>query len=279
VLIPLYLVLALLSVSVSSAQTTPPKKAPSGNAPIKIMILGTYHMANPGHDAVNMQVDDVLQPKRQRELEQTATLLLAFHPTKIAIEARASAPAYVWKSGLDPADLKTKRNEDYQLGERLALGAGLDTLYGVDNDGDFDLAPVKALDERATGGERVKASMGEIQQLAHDADEKQHTLTISQSLAWMNTPQAIKRNHDFYMNILPISNGDDQPAAKLDAEWYERNLRIWGKILQVAKPGDRILVVIGQGHAFWLRSLAEQMPGYRLVDPLPYLLSGGSQTP
>ena len=38
------------------------------------------------------------------------------------------------------------------------------------------------------------------------------------------------------MKILSIADGNNQPAAKLDAEWYERNLRIWGKILQIAKP-------------------------------------------
>ncbi len=33
-----------------------------------IMILGTYHMDNPGSDAVNFEADDVLTAKRQREL-------------------------------------------------------------------------------------------------------------------------------------------------------------------------------------------------------------------
>jgi hypothetical protein len=57
----------------------------------------------------------------------------------------------------------------------------------------------------------------------------------------------------------------------MDAGWYERNLRIWGKIMQIAKPGDRILVIYGQGHAFWLQTFAQQMPGYTMVDALPYL--------
>jgi len=29
----------------------------------EILVLGTYHMANPGHDVHNMQADDVLSPK------------------------------------------------------------------------------------------------------------------------------------------------------------------------------------------------------------------------
>jgi hypothetical protein len=256
-----------------------PQTAPIGETPkspdmIEVMILGTYHMANPGHDVVNVKVDDVLQPTRQHELEQLAIRLEQFHPTKVAIEADATAPDFVWKSVLDPADLKTNRNESYQIGERVALGAGLDKLYGVDADGDFDLVPLQSLDKQATGGERYKAVIDGMQQFVKEADEKQHTLTVSQSLAWMNTSEAIKQNNDTYMKILSIADGNNQPAAKLDAGWYERNLRIWGKILQIAKPGDRVIVVIGQGHAFWLRSLAEQMPGYKFVNPVPYLMLG-----
>ncbi len=247
----------------------------AATAPIEVMVLATYHMANPGHDAANMQVDDVLQPKRQRELEAVAKQLESFRPTKIAVEANSSAPTYIWKAALDPADLKTKRNETYQLGERLALSNGLDKLYGVDTDGDFDFEPVKALDDRQTGGVRIKHMMAGIQELVDESDRKQHTRTIGQSLAWMNTPEAIKRNNNFYMESLSISDGDNQPAAKLDAEWYERNVRIWGKILQIAKPGDRIILVFGQGHASWLRTLVQEMPGYKLVDPLHYLNSAG----
>src|SRR6266576_5647931 len=53
----------------------------------EILVLGTYHMANPGHDIHNMQADDVLSPKRQQELTQLIEVLKRFHPTKIAIEA------------------------------------------------------------------------------------------------------------------------------------------------------------------------------------------------
>jgi hypothetical protein len=73
------------------------------------------------------------------------------------------------------------------------------------------------------------------------------------------------------MQMLPIAQGAAQPAAKLNAQWYERNVHIFSNLLQVAKPGDRVLVIFGQGHAFWLRSLVEQMPGYEFVAPDQYL--------
>src|SRR6185369_5442370 len=52
-----------------------------------ILILGTYHFDNPGQDAVNLQADDVLAPKRQAEIETVIEKLARYGPTKIAIEA------------------------------------------------------------------------------------------------------------------------------------------------------------------------------------------------
>ena len=38
-----------------------------------IMLLGSSHLANPGVDSVNPKIDDVLAPKRQREIERLVT--------------------------------------------------------------------------------------------------------------------------------------------------------------------------------------------------------------
>ena len=58
-----------------------------------IMILGSGHLANPGADAYNFKMDDVLAPKRQRELEALVTQLKTFQPTKIALEVGQVPPA------------------------------------------------------------------------------------------------------------------------------------------------------------------------------------------
>jgi len=36
----------------------------------EVLVLGTYHMANPGHDLFNTKADDVLAPKRQAEIAE-----------------------------------------------------------------------------------------------------------------------------------------------------------------------------------------------------------------
>ena len=41
--------------------------------------------------------------------------------------------------------------------------------------------------------------------------------------------------------------------------------------LQLAKPGDRIVVFYGSGHAFFLRQCVTEMPGFKLVEANDYL--------
>ena len=60
-----------------------------------IMILGSLHMANPDVNTISFDTDDVLAPKRQRELQQLVEQLARFRPTKIAIEVDTSLDAKI----------------------------------------------------------------------------------------------------------------------------------------------------------------------------------------
>jgi hypothetical protein len=64
-----------------------PNRATKSQVATPILILGVYHMANPGLDEANIVADDVLTPKRRKEIENLCEQLLRFQPTKIAIEA------------------------------------------------------------------------------------------------------------------------------------------------------------------------------------------------
>src|SRR6185503_12139433 len=52
----------------------------------EVLVLGLFHMANPGHDVFNMQADDMLAPKRQQEVAELVAVLQRFKPTRIAVE-------------------------------------------------------------------------------------------------------------------------------------------------------------------------------------------------
>lgn len=72
----------ILMMPVSAVQD----KVAGATAKVPVMILGTYHLDSPGRDLQNLKVDDVLTPKRQKELDELVRKLAAFQPTKIAVE-------------------------------------------------------------------------------------------------------------------------------------------------------------------------------------------------
>ncbi|MCU7372302.1 DUF5694 domain-containing protein [Paucibacter sp. O1-1] len=119
-----------------------------GLAEVQVMVLGSYHFANPGLDLHNAEVDDVLSARRQAELVELIERLASFRPSMVAVEARADAlpgralPGYRrYLSGEGPPD----RNEIEQIGYRLARRMGLDQVLGVDAPGEFPFAALQAL--------------------------------------------------------------------------------------------------------------------------------------
>jgi hypothetical protein len=64
----------------------PPSRSRPPGRPVRpfpraeVLVLGVYHMANPGRDVFNMKTDDVLAPKRQAEIVQLMRVLKAFGP-------------------------------------------------------------------------------------------------------------------------------------------------------------------------------------------------------
>jgi len=238
-------------------------------APIEVMVVGLFHMANPGHDLHNLKVDDVLSPRRQSEIAAVTDALARFKPTKVAAEWDADTVAERWPKYLD-GTLPPSRNEVVQLGFRLAKTAHA-TVFGIDADGDFPYPPVKdyadahglagILDAQGAVVERSLAEQGRIL-----ADQG-----VPATLRWINEPDRIRSNNAFYRATLLIGGGKDQPGVDLMTAWYRRNFLICANLLQLAKPGDRIVVFYGSGHAFLLRQCVAEAPGFALVEPNAWL--------
>ena len=99
---------------------------------VQVMVLGSYHMANPGADVFNMESDDVLAPARQEQVAAVVEGLADFGPTKIALESdyREAALGEAYTEYLADRGPLT-RGEEQQIGFRLARHLGHDTVYGV----------------------------------------------------------------------------------------------------------------------------------------------------
>jgi hypothetical protein len=245
---------------------------------VEVMVLGAYHFGNPGQDVNNIKVDSVLVPKKQAELDALARALLAFKPTKVMVERESNAPDFAMQAYTEFTleKLKTAANETDQIGYRVAHLAGLKIVYGIDEQpkyGEPDYFPYGAMQDVAkqhgqtdvidTANLPVKAFLAQF-----EADQK--TKSVADLLIGVNT-DLIYTNIAVEYSYLKIGDKDDQAGADLNAMWYLRNAKIFGKLMQVAKPGDRVLVVYGAGHNYWLRHFAAETPGYKFVDPVPYL--------
>ena len=96
--------------------------------------------------------------------------------------------------------------------------------------------------------------------------------SIAESLFVHNDPEIVEGNHDrAYYSLLQIGDGDAQPGAELKAYWYMRNAKMFAKVGLIAEPGDRVLIVVGSGHRYWLDRFASETPGFTSVDPRPWL--------
>ncbi len=247
--------------------------------PVEVMILGSYHFASPGLDVNNLNVDSVLTPTRQAELDSLALALLAFQPTRVMVEMQSDAPDFTAKDYANFTSAMLVRNPDerIQIGFRVAKAAGLSVVHAIDEQpkaGEPDYFPFDKLNETAKRfGQTniVEKANAPIKDWLKAFENRQKTDTISEMLSFMNSPNPQLEDMAFYYDLLPIGDSDIQTGADLNAMWYLRNAKIFGKLMQVAKPGDRVLVIYGAGHSFWLRHFATHVPGYKNVDPVPYL--------
>ncbi len=266
-------VVALTMLLMTSAATAAPAK------PVAVMVLGMYHFGNPGLDTNNIKVDSVLTPQRQRELAAVAKSIATFKPTRVMVERESEAPdlAFADYAKFDDAMLKTRANEVVQIGYRVARVAGLKTVYGIDEQpktGEPDYYPYDKVQEAAAKfGQTAVLTAGNAPIAAEvkKFEAAQKTLSVAQLLMRTNSPTEVWADMASYYNMLTIGDHDNQAGADLNAAWYLRNAKIFAKLMSVAKPGDRVLVVYGSGHGYWLRHFAREVPGYVNVDVMPYL--------
>jgi len=236
---------------------------------ISVMVVGDFHMSNPGRDMHNVQVDDVLAPKRQAEIAAAVAALARFRPTEVDAEWPADLVAQRYDAYLK-GTLPPSHNEVVQLGFRLAQASGA-AMHGVDVDGEFPYDAVEAY-AKAHGGEDVLAGANaQVEHFVQEQDALMKTATVSQILRSLNGPAIAHDGNSFYRTMLKIGGGAEQPGADLLTAWYKRNFTICANIVQLAKPGDRIVIFYGSGHEFLLRQCVSEMPGYRLVEPNDYL--------
>ncbi len=238
----------------------------SGAQKSAVLVLATYHMHNPGRDVMNVQSDDVLTVKRQREIREFVNLLKRFKPTKIAVEMPFGSVKLdeQYKRYLR-GEYQLTRNEIDQIGYRLAKDLNHRKIYGVDAGGAFDIGRVFAFAGANNQQDIVDRGMVIGKRQVAEENKLIQTTTITEIYKVMNDQRRINEAHQAYLMLSRIGKDKEYPGVDLLADWYERNLKIFSNIQRITESkDDRILVIIGGGHVKLLQQFIEDSGEYNL---------------
>lgn len=244
-----------------------------------LVVLGTYHMGNPGSNVVNPKVDDVAAPGRQRQIAELVGRLKKFRPTKIAVEIDLEDDAKTQElyNRYLSGGYQLTRNETDQIGFRLAKELGHKKVYCVDWSGFWD-DPSINYEKFAAKDAELDAFLKRVYRgLKEEVDadfEKLYPLPITDQLIVLNRPERIEKSHRVYFDLMRIGRGGEYVGAAYVAWWYRRNMVILTNIIRITEsPDDRILVIYGEGHAKLLNQFAKESGFYHVESPLKYLES------
>lgn len=240
------------SPAAAAQQSSAEKPAAATRA--EVLVLGVYHMANPGRDIFNTQADDVFAARRQAEIAQLLEVLKKFRPTKIAIESDPFGPRVGQYSDYLTGKYTLTRNEIDQIGFRLAKELGHKTIFPVDADGEFPYPRVVNYAKASGRSKELEAIMAVFGAEAKAQNEYLASHTVLETLLYMNADDKIALGNRQYYQLAHFSEPGDWAGPDLVSDWFRRNLRIFGNIVRlVDSPNERVLVIYGAGHLGWLQ--------------------------
>ena len=252
-LVTLGAICAAASVQAQTSNLPTPAPIP---APARILLLGLWHFDNPGLDAVKYTPIDVMKPAEQAYLQALSARIAAWKPTRVLLEYQPKSESLINQRYADYLDDKfeLRVNEIYQLGFRIAKLSGLKSVSG------FDVRDVPG--DNAIWGHLMKdAALSKefttmIASMSAKLNEQHKTMSLKALLQRNNQLEEDHDNKSFYLWLNPIGTADT-PTLGADAatQWWQRNFRMYALIQQAAKPGERVVVIAGQGHTAILRDL------------------------
>lgn len=261
---------------------------------VQVMVLGTYHMDNPGLDEANVEADDVLSSRRQAELRELVESLGRWEPDRVAVERphdrsdelndryreyRSGKRSYDHEEEFpSPHEWRNEpatecRSEVVQVGFRVADSLGHMFVAAIDEHPDSSRYEEDPFDGRGVNSERkTAATPRDLTRAKEQLDEQLASSTILEFHRWLNSGSELYTNHEGMFDRAVRATGG-QFGSPLDlAYWYDRNIRMVHHLWRTMVTEDeRILLIVGSGHVRVLRHLLTEAPMFCPVNPLPYL--------
>ena len=238
-----------------------------------ILIVGVFHFANPRMDAVKVDQIDVTTRASQQYLERVTKKLAQFRPTAILQEfiPKKESELNAEYDNYLIGNFELGKSEKYQLGFRIAKASEINYLHGIDEWG-----PKMKFGEfqnymTRSEPKALKKFQDQIAAITAKETQAHSSMTLQQLLVRYNEAEADRENKAIYLSTNSVGAGDGFVGADAAAGWWNRNFRMYANIQKHVKPGARLIVIVGAGHAAILRDLADIDPDVSVEAVMPYL--------
>ncbi|WP_379086361.1 DUF5694 domain-containing protein [Pedobacter sp. UC225_65] len=252
-----------------------------------VLLLGIFHFAGEQVDVNTTPNElriDMLSPERQQQVKHLVDELAKFRPTKIVIEAQPKYQArydslyQAYLNGKLVASSTFMANETVQIGFRLAKQLALKTLYPVDAQAfRFQLSRADSVLTFEKYKNQTDSSFAYWEERYDRESAYDDTLafksTTQQYLRFLNSPEVQARAIGRWLittkrgsNVEPIG------ADGFITRYFNRNVRIYSNIQRIVdRKDERILVIYGATHMYFLKTLFAASPEFKLEDVTKYL--------
>ena len=246
----------------------------------EILMIGTFHFANPGLDVAKTKSFDILKEESQQELEEIAEAIKQFSPSKIfvewpyqrQIELDSLYELYIGGNYFDHPNLQDHRrkSETAQLAFRAANKLNLSRVYAIDyRDSEFPYDSMMAVINRYQQSELQKEIDNTIAGYSADFDAKVDSgSSLKDILFYLNTDSARDEDIRFYTELATQAGSkDDFTGPYLTSEWYRRNIYMWSLIQKTITEDDkRIMILSGASHVAILAQLLSSSLHWKTVE-------------
>ena len=256
-----------------------------GEHKTKAMVLGVFHFQTSTSDTYKKKFPfDILEKRRQSELDTLLSKIAKYKPTKILVEwnrIKMDSITNSWYQEYlaDKTDLAEKRNEVFQIGFKLAKNLNHNQIYCSDASADW-FGP--ELDWDTYDDESYMKSRGQYEKVSrynyepfyelHDSLKTVQSLT--EHLRMLNDPMDRLKDHQRYLTDIIEGAGDNYLGADNTGRQYRRNLRIFANAYDLTDfdNEERLLLIYGSGHVWQLRQLFTDSPDFEYVEANDYLM-------
>lgn len=266
-----FAIFSIILIAFTESKAAIAQAEPPSELDVEVMILGTVHFTGGGRDVVNPAVPDYLAPEGQEEIKQLLDRLEVYAPDKIMVEInleREEAFNQAYTSFLN-GTYELDVNESEQVGMRLARRLGHEKVYAMDFSSFLDVRPALAAAEELGQSRLLKTHENIIDQIKASADQEAKLPLIDRLISMNSDEQRLQRK--IFLTVAQMGSAEDPQGALQIITWWQRNLAMFARTAQRAEPGDKILIVVGNGHREILSEFFGEAPGFKLVSPLPYL--------